>query len=249
MKNILIIEDCNLVRLEIRNILEKNGFSEIMELNSADLISKMPELYLNSVMLIILDIELPGISGIDLAHQLKKHPVYSNIPIIFISGNNYSEVVNKAINAGGIDYIVKPFNSSLLIERIKRVINIFCVNKKELKENFDNKIINSIIDECEWATRECMDIFFLVFNSETNDIENAETIIKNDLQEISKVLISKNKIIAVLPLTFEKNLSILTSRIKEIMLKNKVHLEFSKAVPFKFSEENNLGYLKKELLQ
>jgi len=53
MEKILIIEDCHLVRLQIKKVLEESGFSNIVELSSANEISQRPHLYLNDVSLII----------------------------------------------------------------------------------------------------------------------------------------------------------------------------------------------------
>lgn len=64
MYKILIVEDSNLVRLKIIKTLEKHGFTNTVGINSADLIIEKPYLYLKDVELIIMDIGLPGISGI-----------------------------------------------------------------------------------------------------------------------------------------------------------------------------------------
>lgn len=249
MGKILIIEDNNLVRHEIRNALENGGFLDITELNSADSVSKLPELYLNNVILIILDVELPGLGGIDLAHILKAHPKYSVIPIIFVSGNRHYRTVSEAINAGGVDYIVKPFNPEFLAERVKNAINNFQGVQKANNEGDYKKTINSIISEFERATCECIDLDFLVFNSENNDAELMKNLIENSIMEIYSVLTWKDRIIIVLPFESEKNRSMLINNISEKMTESEFQIEYSKVVPFKFSEENDLEYLKKELLE
>lgn len=69
--------------------------------------------------LILLDIIMPGINGIEVCRQLKKNPETSNIPIIFISSIGESELKAKALEAGGADYITEPFNQSEILARIK----------------------------------------------------------------------------------------------------------------------------------
>ncbi|MGE5628584.1 MAG: response regulator [Solirubrobacterales bacterium] len=249
MGKILIIEESILVRHEIRKALESGGYLEITELNSADSVSKLPELYLNDAILIILDVDLPGIRGIDLAHTLKAHPKYSVIPIIFVSGNNHYKAVSEAINAGGADYIVKPFNPEFLVERVKNAINHFNGVHKTNSESDYKKIMNSIVSEFERATCECIDLDFLIFISENDDIEQIKNLIENSNQEIYSVLKWKDRIIIALPFESEKSRLIFINNIKEKMVGSGLQIEYSKVVSFKFSEENDLQYLKKELLE
>ncbi len=122
MSKILIVEDSNLVRLKIKSVLETNGFKDIVETNSADLIVEKPYMYLQNVELIIMDISLPGISGIEAAYWLKTNINYSRIPVIFLSGTSDSITVRNALKAGGVDYIVKPFQEEDLIKRVIHIL-------------------------------------------------------------------------------------------------------------------------------
>lgn len=72
--------------------------------------------------LILLDIMMPGTDGLTIAQQLKKDPKYSKIPIIFISALTSGESVAKGLDTGAEDYIKKPFESSELVARVRKVI-------------------------------------------------------------------------------------------------------------------------------
>ena len=68
--------------------------------------------------LILLDINLPDISGLDISRQLKENKQFKNIPIIALSANAMSDDIEKGTKAGMDDYLVKPidldaFNRSL----------------------------------------------------------------------------------------------------------------------------------------
>jgi len=67
--------------------------------------------------LILLDIMLPDITGIDLCSKLRKEDFF--VPIIFISCIDDDETIIKALEMGGDDYIVKPFNCSVVLARIE----------------------------------------------------------------------------------------------------------------------------------
>lgn len=72
--------------------------------------------------LILLDIMLPGESGIQLARRLSKNRRLSNIPIIFVTARDDSEQVAAGFESGGYDYIKKPFDPIELRARVKAVL-------------------------------------------------------------------------------------------------------------------------------
>lgn len=66
--------------------------------------------------LALLDIQLPGIDGIDFCRELRK---VSNCPVIFLSCINDDETIIRALSMGGDDYLVKPFRAPILMARIE----------------------------------------------------------------------------------------------------------------------------------
>ncbi|MFQ5687906.1 MAG: PleD family two-component system response regulator [Candidatus Scalindua sp.] len=66
---------------------------------------------------ILLEVNLPGMSGFTLCRELKKN-IKLNIPIIFCSANNTKKDVIKAISFGADDYIIKPFQENALLEKV-----------------------------------------------------------------------------------------------------------------------------------
>lgn len=137
MSKIFIIDDSNLMRTRIAEVLQKNGYDNILTFDSANSIGRNPNLYFNDVSLIITDIVLPGISGIELIRILKNHPRYKNIPIIFVSVNRDKKTINEAIEVGASDYLVKPFEDNTLIERVNKVL--IDSNNKPNNQLVDNK--------------------------------------------------------------------------------------------------------------
>ena len=249
MEKILIIEDCRLFRLQIRKALEENGFANIIELGSADLVSQTPHLYLHDVSLMILDVELPGITGINLANQLKVDPLYCNIPIVFISGNSDAKIVRAAISAGGIDYIAKPIKFDLLVKRIEKVIDIFYGNVKGNLDYNKTKVMNVLINEYERATRAGTALGFLIFKTDNDNIETASSIIKKSIRIIDSVLIFENRIIVVLPLTEQSKLLIVVNKIKDKILQNDIKLNVDKVFSFDPASQKKLEDLKKEIFE
>ena len=69
--------------------------------------------------LILLDLLMPEMNGCDVCIQLKSNPETKDIPVIFLSAADDKELIVRALNSGGIDYITKPFNQAELISRVR----------------------------------------------------------------------------------------------------------------------------------
>lgn len=69
--------------------------------------------------LILLDFEMPGVSGMTFLEQLQKDPAFKDIPVVFITANHDNELVKKAIKEGAKGYIAKPFTPEALAESVE----------------------------------------------------------------------------------------------------------------------------------
>ncbi|BAP57331.1 chemotaxis protein CheY [Thioploca ingrica] len=136
MQHILIVEDELAIREMLRLALKRAGFTveEAADVRQAhDFMSKrLPEL-------IILDWMLPGISGIELARQLKKKAQTQQIPIIMLTARGEEEDKIRGLEVGADDYVTKPFSPRELIARIKAVL-------RRISTEYDNEqlVINEL---------------------------------------------------------------------------------------------------------
>lgn len=85
--------------------------------------------------LILLDIVMPGLDGYQVCQKLKQNELTKDIPIIFLSANNDSVDRVKALNAGGVDYIDKPFQINEVLLRIKNQLQFQAAQREILKLN------------------------------------------------------------------------------------------------------------------
>ncbi len=69
--------------------------------------------------LILLDLLMPGMDGCQVCAQLKANPAWHNIPVIFLSAADDKDLIVRALDSGGVDYITKPFNQAELISRVR----------------------------------------------------------------------------------------------------------------------------------
>ncbi len=118
-KTILITDD-NPVNIEtMKLILEKTGYQIESASNGKECIEKTEK---TKPDLILLDISMPGTSGISVCRSLKKQEYAHNIPIIFVTANTDNSTLKEAFEAGGTDYVRKPINRIELLARIKSAL-------------------------------------------------------------------------------------------------------------------------------
>jgi two-component system sensor histidine kinase/response regulator len=115
-RKILVVEDDRLNARIITSILKPEGFVTT-EAHSAE---KALELFTTfQPDLVLLDIVLPGMDGIEACRRIKRDLGGSAIPVIFITALNKPEDVVAGLTAGGVDYVVKPFQAKETLARIR----------------------------------------------------------------------------------------------------------------------------------
>jgi DNA-binding response OmpR family regulator len=118
-QKILTIEDTADIRRLIRMTLEFQGY-EVIEasegvqgLNLAR--SQKPDL-------ILLDVMMPGIDGLDVARQLSDDPLLRRIPVIMLSAMGAASDIRAGLQAGVKAYLVKPFSPRELLDKVSRLL-------------------------------------------------------------------------------------------------------------------------------
>lgn len=124
-----IVEDDKKIRENLKYLLEENNYDTLLIDDFEDCVTKLKKENIN---LLLLDITLPNTNGFSICQKLKKE---KNIPIIFVTSNTSAESELKSIQVGGIDYITKPYNKWLLLEKIKRATEKNPIDYKEISKN------------------------------------------------------------------------------------------------------------------
>ena len=112
-------EEVNLRLLEA--ILISNGFQVVCASGGAEALLKIKSQHID---LLISDITMPGMDGLDLCRKVKEDPKYSDIPIVMITGLASHEDRIRGIEVGVEDYFTKPFNKTELLARIKILLKV-----------------------------------------------------------------------------------------------------------------------------
>lgn len=120
MHKILVVEDESHLQNLIRLLLEKAGYKPIVCFNGEDALIAAAEH--SDIKLILLDIMMPGIDGLQVLKSLKSAISQKTIPVILLTALAQQEVVMKGIEGGAKDYIRKPFHPKEFLERIAKHI-------------------------------------------------------------------------------------------------------------------------------
>ena len=115
-KEILIIDDSWTTLVLLEYFLVDNGFKPVV----ADSVEKaMDYLDKNKPSMILLDLQMPKISGFDFLEKYRYDEKMSKIPILIISANDALGTVDKVKEMGAVDFIPKPFELHELLSKIK----------------------------------------------------------------------------------------------------------------------------------
>ena len=122
---ILVVEDSSSMRAFLTTIIE--GGTESYELDVVEASSGFEALKAlphHKFDAILTDINMPDINGLELVAFLKNHPVYRAIPIMVISTESTEEDRKRAVSLGAEEYLVKPFQSGELVEKLRRLLRV-----------------------------------------------------------------------------------------------------------------------------
>lgn len=149
MKRILVVDD----EQDLCEILKFNLETEGYEVETANSAEEALEMDIASFDLLLLDVMMGGMSGFQLAKQLKDNPMTANVPIIFLTARDTENDMVTGFNIGADDYISKPFSIREVMVRVRAVLRRTAeqtgdadeskiINYQELQLNLDKKTVS-----------------------------------------------------------------------------------------------------------
>ena len=120
MSTIMLVDDSATILLSIASILSKAGYTVEKAANAELALQKFNAG--TKVDLLITDLNMPGMNGIELIKQVRQIPAYKFVPILFLTTESQQERKQEAKAAGASGWIVKPATADELLSTIKLVI-------------------------------------------------------------------------------------------------------------------------------
>ena len=151
---ILLVDDENDILEFLSYNLKNEGFQVLTCNDGKTALSLLDDFMPN---LIVLDVMMPGMDGIETCEQIRLNPKYSNISITFLTARSedYSQVAG--LEAGADDYITKPFSQKLLIERIRAVLRRSSYKDNDISDKLIQRNSLSLDPDrhlCKWKGEE-----------------------------------------------------------------------------------------------
>src|SRR5262245_2876602 len=113
---ILVVDDIS-KNLQVVGTMLRNAGYHVMPATSG--IQALERAHAQPPDLILLDLMMPEMDGLEVCSRLKAEPLTRQIPIIFLTASNEMEHLMKGFQAGAVDYITKPFNAPELLARVQ----------------------------------------------------------------------------------------------------------------------------------
>lgn len=117
---ILIVDDSTSMRSLLVSTLETLGQINIVQApNGFEALRMLPR---EQIDLVLTDINMPDINGLELLSFIRNNPIYKEVPVVVISTEGSRKDIEKGLTLGANEYLVKPFKSEQLLDIVKRFL-------------------------------------------------------------------------------------------------------------------------------
>ena len=129
---VFVVDDNASIREAIKSLVESTGLrAETFESTQDFLRHKLPD----GPKCLVLDVLLPGVNGLDFQNELTSANI--RIPIIFITGHGDIPMTVRAMKAGAVEFLTKPFQDEDLLKAIQQALDVDAATRKQQSETLD----------------------------------------------------------------------------------------------------------------
>jgi two-component system chemotaxis response regulator CheY len=121
-KKVLVVDDSATVRQQVAQVLTKVGF-DVLEAEDGQIGADM----INgdgSINVVICDVNMPRLSGIDMVINVKSHQKNAELPILMLTTDGQPALIKRAKEAGARGWMVKPFNPAQLVAAVQKLAGV-----------------------------------------------------------------------------------------------------------------------------
>jgi two-component system chemotaxis response regulator CheY len=113
----LIVDDSTTMRMILRAYLQKMGFTVTEAVNGRDALVQLRAMGTADVVLV--DWNMPEMDGLDFVKAVRAEIVYAALPLMMVTTNSEREHVERALEAGANEYVMKPFTGAMIREKLE----------------------------------------------------------------------------------------------------------------------------------
>ena len=116
MKKVLLVDDSDFARIELKKDFESQGFKVLEAANGREALAMLA----TDIDLIVLDYSMPGMTGVEFAKKVRGIPEYSSLPIVFLSAQGNLVQKQEAKEAGVIGWVLKPATGAAVLNLVRQ---------------------------------------------------------------------------------------------------------------------------------
>lgn len=120
MPRVLVVDDSASVRQQVGLALKQQGYEVVEAVDGVNGVDKLQAD--NTIGMVICDVNMPRMSGIEFVEKVKENPRYANLPIVMLTTEGQPRLIQRAKKAGAKGWIVKPFKANLLVAAVKKLM-------------------------------------------------------------------------------------------------------------------------------
>jgi len=200
MPKILLVDDSGLTRMQLKHVLQDEGFEVFEAAKGAQIVKNTfhKEYSLKDMDLVILDLYLGDMDGVEVLKRIiDEHPY---IPVIIHSVEKSRAKIMECIDIGATDYLLKTSERKILIEKIKRILP----ETKEDKDDDIEKFKKVLLQETDRAIRAGLSFSVIAYDLTDYNKEEQGKIFElavEKLREIDGAFLLNNTLLLLLPFT------------------------------------------------
>jgi len=118
LRRVLVVDDSATIRQEVASALEAEGFTV---LEAADGIEALSVLSANEVGLVLLDVNMPRLGGLEMLERLKSQPAFATLPVLMLTAEAQESQIERARRLGAKGWMIKPIARQQLVDVAKKL--------------------------------------------------------------------------------------------------------------------------------
>ena len=118
MPTVLVVEDTDLVRKTLVRLLSREGFETVSASNGVNALEMLATLHPD---LILLDVNMPDMDGLQLQETLQSNPAWQAVPVVMLTGRSDTHTIRRAMQLGAKEFLIKAtFSVAEMLESVHR---------------------------------------------------------------------------------------------------------------------------------
>jgi len=117
-KIVLVVDDSETIRQQVAGALERAGFSVI---EAADGVDGLERANQNELCMVILDVNMPRLSGLEMLERLRENPKHKTLPVLMLTTEVQQSMIERAKKAGARGWMIKPVKMDQLVSAVTKL--------------------------------------------------------------------------------------------------------------------------------